>query len=122
MKYAFLLLACLGSALLTHAQINKPAADQNRVTVTLSNNIISVSSKSKAVIVHSNEALDSCLQKIIPGLDHPTILLDAPNDMDQEKNRAIRAVLEKFHCPVMSFRKFEPDNPPATRRLDTVGH
>lgn len=122
MKYAFLLLACLGSAILTHAQINKPAADQNRVTITVSGNNLSISSKGYAAIVRSNGALDSCLQKIIPGLDHPSILLEAPNDMDPEAHRTIAVILEKFHCPVMSFRKFEPVNPPPTQRLDTAGH
>ena len=107
MKYAFLLLACLGSALLTHAQISKPAVDQNRVTVTVSSKNLSISTKGYAVIVRSNEALDSCLQKILPGLDHPSILLEAPSDMNPEAHRTIQVILEKFHCPVMVFRKFE---------------
>lgn len=122
MKYAFLLLACLSAALLTHAQIGRSAVDQNRITITVANNKLSISSKGYAVIVRSNEALDSCLQKIIPGLDHPSILLETPSDMDPEASRTIAVILEKFHCPIMSFRKFEPVNPPATRRLDTAGH
>ena len=122
MKYAFLLLACLSSAILTHAQISKSTAGQNRITITVSSNNLSISSKGYAVIVHSNQALDSCLQKIIPGLDHPSILLETPNDMDPEAHRSIAVILEKFHCPVMSFRKFEPVNPVVTQKFDTVGH
>jgi hypothetical protein len=122
MKSAFLLLACLGFAVLTYSQINASAAGQNRISITVSNNSLSIVFKNKEIPVPNNQVLDSCLQKIIPGLDHPTILLDAPNDMDQEKLRAIGVILEKFHCPVMRFRKFEPVNPPPVRRLDTVGH
>ncbi|HTI93397.1 MAG TPA: hypothetical protein VL727_22520 [Puia sp.] len=110
MKSAFLLLACLGAALLTYAQVCRSAVDQNRVTITASNNNLSISSQGHTAIVRSNEALDSCLQKILPGLDHPSILLETPNDMDPERSRTIAVILEKFHCPVMRFRKFEPVN------------
>jgi len=122
MKYAFLFFACLSSTVLIHAQIHNSAADQNRIKITVSHDNISIAFKDKAVIVHSNQALDSCLQKAILGLDHPAILIEAPNDMDPEKSRAIAVILEKFHCPIMSFLKLETVNPPATRRQDTVGH
>ena len=122
MKYAFLLFACLGSAILTRAQTSNTAAGQDCIAITVSNDSMSVSFKGKEVIVHSNQALDSCLQKIISGLNQPTILFDTPNDMDQEKKRAIGVLLEKFHCPVMRFWRFDPVIPPATRRLDTVSH
>jgi hypothetical protein len=122
MKYAFLLLACLGSYILTHAQISNSAADLNRIVIKVSNKNLYISVKTKETTVHSNEALDSCLQKIIPGLNHPSIFLDAPNDMDQEKLRAIGIILEKFHCPVMSVLKSVPANPPSIRKLDKFSH
>lgn len=122
MKYAFLFFACLGSTIITHAQISSAAADQNCINIIVSNNSMSIAFKSKEVAVHSNQALDSCLQKIIPDLNHPTIVLDTPDDIDQEKRRLIGVILEKFYCPVMSFRKRESINPPTTERLDTASH
>ena len=122
MRNAFLLFACLGSVVLAHAQTSSPAAAVNLITVTVSNNSMSVSYKSKEVIVHSNPELDSCLQKIIPGLYHPSILLDAPNDIDRERLRTIGAILGKFHCPVMSFQKADIVKPTTSLRMDTAGH
>ena len=123
MKYAVLLFASLSLAVLAHAQTNAPAADQKRINITVSNdNTATVAFKDKVFAVRSTEALDSCLKKIIPDLTRPSILLDLPNDMDQEKRRAIAVILEKFHCPIMGFQKFEPVKPAAVRRLDTGGH
>ena len=122
MKFAFLLFASLGTVVLAHAQTSSSAEAENRIIITVSNDSLSISCKSKELAVHSNPELDSCLQKIIPGLDHPSILLDAPNDTDRERLRTIKVILEKFHCPVMSFLKFDPVKPVVSRRLDTAGH
>jgi len=123
MKYAVLLFAGLGFAVLAHAQTNSPAAGQNRINITVSNdNTATVAFKDQVFVVRSNEALDSCLKKIIPDMERPSILLNLPNDMDEEKHRAIGVLLEKFHCPVMGIRKFEPTKPAAVQRLDTSGH
>ncbi len=94
MKYAFLLIACLGTVILARAQPGISADAENRIIVTVSNNSLSISCKNKEVIVYNNAELDSCLQKIIPGLHHPSILLDAPNDIDRERLRTIGVVLE----------------------------
>jgi hypothetical protein len=122
MRYAVLLLTCMGSAVFAHAQTSSPAAAENRITITVSNNSLSISCKNKEVTVQSNSELDSCLQKIIPGLYHPSILLDAPNDIDRERLRTIGVILEKFHCPVVSFQKTDIVKPPASGRIDTAGH
>jgi hypothetical protein len=82
--------------------------------------LLSIVSKGKEIVVHGSQALDSCLQKIIPGLDHPTILLAAPNDMDQERHRAIGVILEKFHCPVMNFLKQEPAKPATQKNHHSI--
>jgi len=112
----------MGSVVLAHAQANSPVTPENRITITVSNNSLSVSCKSKLVTIHSNPELDNCLQTIIPGLDHPSILLDVPSDMDREKLRTIGVTLEKFHCPVMSFRREDSIKPAASRWLDSTGH
>jgi hypothetical protein len=122
MKYAVLLFASLGFAVLAHAQTNAPAADQDRINITVSNdNTTTIAFKDKVFVVRSNETLDSCLKKIIPDRMRPSILLGLPDDMGEEQRRAIGVILEKFHCPVMGFQKFEPANP-AVRRLVTGGH
>jgi hypothetical protein len=121
MKYAFLLFACVGSVILAHAQTSTSAETENRIIITVSNNSLSIFCKSKDVTVYNNAELDSCLQKIIPGLHHPSILLDAPNDMDRERLRTIGVVLEKFHCPVVGFQKLDAAKPAAGRRLDAAG-
>jgi len=122
MRNTFLLFVCLGSFVLTRAQTQNPPAIESRITISVSNNSLSISIQGKEVTVNSNQALDSCLQKIIPGLNHPSILLDAPNDIDRERFRTIGVILEKFHCPVMSFLKANPAKPAVSRSIDTVGH
>jgi hypothetical protein len=121
--FAFLLFACLASIILAHAQTSSPAAAENRITITVSNNSLFVSCKGKDITVHSNPELDSCLQKIIPGLNHPSILLDAPGDIDRERLRTIGVVLERFHCPVAGIWKPDIVKPTAAGiKLDTAGH
>ena len=107
MRNTFLLFVCLSSVVLTRAQTQNPAAIESRITISVSNNRISISNQGKEVIVNSNQALDSCLVKMIPGLNHPSLLLDAPNDIDRERLRTIGVILEKFHCPVMNFLKVD---------------
>lgn len=103
MKYAVLLVACLIFVVFAHAQISAPATG-------------------KFVTIQSNGALDSCLKKIIPNLNSPSILLDLPNEMVAERRRAIGVILEKLHCPVMGFQKFEPTKPAAVGKLDSGAH
>ena len=52
----------------------------------------------------------------------PITILDLPDDMDMEKRRAIGVMVEKFHCPVMRFRKVETAKPATARSRDTVVH
>jgi hypothetical protein len=121
MKSTFLLFVSLSCAVLAHAQTPAPAADQDRINITVSNDtIITLAFQDRVLVLRSNAALDSCLKKTIPTLNRPSFLLDLPNEMDQEKRRAIGVILEKFHCPVMSFRKFEPAKPAEARRSDTT--
>jgi len=122
MRNVFLLIACLGSVFPTRGQTKISTADEDRVMISVSINKISISNHGKEVTVRSNEALDSCLLKTIPGLDHPSFLLDAPNDIDRERLRTIGVILEKFHCPVTNMRKADPVKPALNKSRDTVGH
>ncbi len=101
MKYALLFLAGICYAALTYAQTSPPAPRLNELRVSLSNDSMSVIYNNKPLFISTLHELDSCLKKICQGSDHPTIGVESPGGTDQEKIRALVAILNQCHCPIL---------------------
>jgi hypothetical protein len=105
MKYVLLFLAGLSYSALTYAQDTPPALKLSALKISLSNDRMSVIYNNKLLSISTLHELDSCLKKICHSWDHPTTInVESPGGTDQEKIRALTAVLNQCHCPLsMSY-------------------